>query len=346
MKSHADFVPQLHQFGGDSTFGRKSGLDWLKRKLAIGGYSRPVIIVQHISVAGSDSDYGFTPAVRDKLLAILRPYNVIAMLVGHSHSTARVREVRPSTGVTIDGVRNNHQIWELRPGAATLEVSHTNLDGTPGTRFGLVRVEEPDAGNEVITNVVYGTVRQGKTKFEWQYGWSNRTSTAGLYLLDIEVRIPSSTLSYTNKPDAGADKGAQVIYRDTEADDAADDLPWYVTEETSKSANINHGFGGRHVYIKPILTANALEAATGFDLAIRDQPYEGPNARIKDLAKGAGGKYRYLVPKREPGKTPIRQLWLWRADGRQAPRLGWEMTGDINKGRGGDYLLLEWDARG
>ncbi|KAF2265131.1 hypothetical protein CC78DRAFT_427142, partial [Lojkania enalia] len=118
--------------------------------------------------------------------------------------------------------------------------------------------------------------------------------------------------------------------------------PWYVTEETSKSANINHGFGGKYVYIKPVLTSNAAGAATGFDLAIRDKPYDGPNVAIKNLAEGAGGKYRYLVPKYEAGKPPIRQLWLWRADGQQAPKIGWSLVGNINEGRGGDALYLEW----
>ncbi|KAM7188800.1 hypothetical protein V8F20_010410 [Naviculisporaceae sp. PSN 640] len=44
-----------------------------------------------------------------------------------------------------------------------------------------------------------------------------------------------------------------------------------------------------------------------------------------------GGEHRYLVPKQETDKPPIRQLFLWRADGKQAPRIGWSLSPDLNE---------------
>jgi hypothetical protein len=37
----------------------------------------------------------------------------------------------------------------------------------------------------------------------------------------------------------------EVVYLENEADDTSDLLPWYVTEEAGKSANINYVFGGK-----------------------------------------------------------------------------------------------------
>lgn len=100
--------------------------------------------------------------------------------------------------------------------------------------------------------------------------------------------------------------------------------------------------GSRSVYLVPLLTSNAAEALTGFDLVIQDAA--SSNSSWKDVAVGAAGPHRYLVAKREACKAPVRQLFLWRADGKTAPRLGWETVGDINRGRGGDALYLEWQA--
>jgi hypothetical protein len=65
-----------------------------------------------------------------------------------------------------------------------------------------------------------------------------------------------------------------------------------------------------------------------------------------DLAKGAGGDYRYLRLERDGG-TKIREVRLLRrgdeADFAVVRALGFDgASDDINKGRGGDYLYIVW----
>ncbi|KAH8927824.1 hypothetical protein BT69DRAFT_709505 [Atractiella rhizophila] len=81
-------VYQLHVFGGDPRHGRNDGLEWLKRTLAIKGYSRPVIIVQHDLPSETQDqwvDEEATVHETNHLMEVLLPYNVIAFLVGHNH---------------------------------------------------------------------------------------------------------------------------------------------------------------------------------------------------------------------------------------------------------------------
>ena len=101
----------------------------------------------------------------------------------------------------------------------------------------------------------------------------------------------------------------------------------------------------RGIYLKPVFTKTASEAITGFDLKVQKDAI--PSLQDMDLADQIGnGAHRYLVLKREPGQPPIRQLFLWRADGKQAPRIGWKLSPDLNKERGGSGLFLEWDLYG
>ncbi|KAK6526200.1 hypothetical protein TWF281_011235 [Arthrobotrys megalospora] len=64
-----------------------------------------------------------------------------------------------------------------------------------------------------------------------------------------------------------------------------------------------------------------------------------------DLAKGAGGKYRYLLPEENIENEYITEVALWRGKLDSAP-YGWKwaydpgVAADINSGRGGDYLYL------
>ncbi|KAK4653286.1 hypothetical protein QC762_0082020 [Podospora pseudocomata] len=67
--------------------------------------------------------------------------------------------------------------------------------------------------------------------------------------------------------------------------------------------------------------------------------------RNDDLAKGAGGDYRYFSWSNNMDATHfVTDVALWRTgDAQHSPPDGWNsMTGDINKGRGGDYLYLVW----
>lgn len=217
-------VYQLHLFGGNTNHTRKSGLNWLKRKLAAGGYTRPVIVVQHLPVTDlggqPDKDY-WTVADRDALLSILRPYNVLAVAVGHLHSPANEAEVKLTS--PIDGVRNDHHMYEIRQGSASPDPGHPDdFDKKTATRFAVVRVEESASGEQVTLDAAYGTIKLGETQVGWNRAWTNTTAKTEMYVRDIKV-----------------------VDLPQDADDATVDLPWYVTEEGDKSANINAGFGGR-----------------------------------------------------------------------------------------------------
>ena len=72
------------------------------------------------------------------------------------------------------------------------------------------------------------------------------------------------------------------------------------------------------------------------------------NSSLQDMAKGAGGAYRYL--KQQDGRdAPVRitDVALFRSKKQQFlsvdPSNGWhESTFDINEGRGGDFLYVVW----
>jgi len=111
-----------------------------------------------------------------------------------------------------------------------------------------------------------------------------------------------------------------VVYQDN-AGPATDCLP----------EDINKGFEGKYVYIKPIYTTTESQGVTSFSLIIDKNSKSG----YDDLAKGTGGDYRYLIPERGSGRK-IKNVFLSenvQGDGH---------TGDINKNRGGRYLYLCW----
>ncbi|EDR09680.1 uncharacterized protein LACBIDRAFT_319013 [Laccaria bicolor S238N-H82] len=66
--------------------------------------------------------------------------------------------------------------------------------------------------------------------------------------------------------------------------------PGYLEEKNYLSSNINEGFGGSHVYLYPRYTLLYEEAISGLSLIVQDNS----DSSKSDLAKGAGGKYRYL----------------------------------------------------
>ena len=67
--------------------------------------------------------------------------------------------------------------------------------------------------------------------------------------------------------------------------------------------NTNGGFGAQVTYvrIKPVYTNNEEEAATSFQFFTSKSPTSG----YKDLAKGAGGLYRYIKAIKESGKSMV-----------------------------------------
>jgi len=99
--------------------------------------------------------------------------------------------------------------------------------------------------------------------------------------------------------------------------------------------DINKGYGGDYVWLRPIYTYNSSEGANSFHVEIYDHKHYD---KIEDLARGAGGAYRYLVPSHSGNCCDkIRDVWL--SDFQN----GRGFTKDINEGRGGRYLYLNWD---
>lgn len=97
----------------------------------------------------------------------------------------------------------------------------------------------------------------------------------------------------------------------------------------------------RYVWLVPVYTEDASSAATGFDIVIQSES----NPALDDLAKGAGGDYRYLLLRTDAQQEKkVTQVVLFRSDSAigHVPN-GWDgMTTDINKGRGKTYLYLVW----
>uniref|UniRef100_T1IMR4 Uncharacterized protein n=1 Tax=Strigamia maritima TaxID=126957 RepID=T1IMR4_STRMM len=117
-----------------------------------------------------------------------------------------------------------------------------------------------------------------------------------------------------------------------------------LVEVDGLNTDINGGFGGDYVWLVPVWTTNPAEAATSIQVIIQD----GNNGQYKDMAKGAGGSYRYVKMAHDSASNErITELKLWRTpDGGSKPsKNGWNYwTGDINANRGGDYLYICWQT--
>ncbi|KAG6830641.1 hypothetical protein H0H87_007455 [Tephrocybe sp. NHM501043] len=136
----------------------------------------------------------------------------------------------------------------------------------------------------------------------------------------------------------------QVIYSDRLTQAPSD----RIRDINGGSDDINYDQSGKYVWLVAEKTTKVAEAITHIDLVITSTE----DKRYDDLAKGAKGKYRYLIPIRQSGQslflTNLRLLrshsdiinigiiiGLFQASG---------YTKDINAGRGGDYLHLLWDS--
>lgn len=108
--------------------------------------------------------------------------------------------------------------------------------------------------------------------------------------------------------------------------------------------DINRGFGGKFIYLQPLWTKHSA-AAVG-DISVRTSgsfPQWAKKRGLTDLAKGAGGDFRFLDVKHGAGfESGITEITLWEKRLYAIPH-GWDgMTQDINKGRGGRFLYLVW----
>lgn len=123
------------------------------------------------------------------------------------------------------------------------------------------------------------------------------------------------------------------------------------TSVGSEFADDTFFFRGRFVYLKPVYTKDSTQAATFFDLVIQDSS----NAAYSDLAKGAGGAFRFLIPvynarenKKIVGATLFRSTDASTKPKPSALIQTWgynDSTIDINKDRKGDYLYLVWKTQ-
>ena len=97
----------------------------------------------------------------------------------------------------------------------------------------------------------------------------------------------------------------------------------------------------RYVWLVPRYTTEWSAAAVGFELIIQG----GANGSLQDLAKGAGGDFRYLLPVKDiTNEAKVTQVTLLRLHGDMGRRpTGWTgNTGDINRNRGKTFLYLLW----
>ncbi|KAI9933968.1 hypothetical protein ASPWEDRAFT_168245 [Aspergillus wentii DTO 134E9] len=118
-----------------------------------------------------------------------------------------------------------------------------------------------------------------------------------------------------------------------------------VEEINMNYADINRGFGGSFVWLRPNYTNSPSHAATYFRLITDHNSSE----EYTDLAHGAGHMYRYFIPiPNAHVKQKIIQVALLRKQGSavgidDVKGRGFDdFSPDINRGRGGDYLHLVW----
>ncbi|KAH7136842.1 hypothetical protein B0J13DRAFT_560135 [Dactylonectria estremocensis] len=130
--------------------------------------------------------------------------------------------------------------------------------------------------------------------------------------------------------------GIEILYDD-------DQPGGTINEIHGQSADINKGQGGSYVWLRIQRATRPSDMVSSFAIERGDV-----NSGRPDLAKGAGGDYRYLVETRGQGsERKINDVGLWRSDDKQEqPPAGWDgMTTDVNDGRGGDYLYVIWKTQ-
>ena len=95
------------------------------------------------------------------------------------------------------------------------------------------------------------------------------------------------------------------------------------------------------VWLVPTFTSDPGSAQTSYSIVIQGDS----NDHYQDLAKGAGGDYRYLHS-RHDGEQKITKVNLLRLDEALGDLpAGYDgRSGDINQGRGGTYLYLIWKS--
>lgn len=139
-------------------------------------------------------------------------------------------------------------------------------------------------------------------------------------------------------------KDFKVVYGDTKGS-APDNR---LREMNGKSDDINCGFDGDYVWLVPEYTSDPKEAACAFNILRNDSSWPGHS----DLAKGAGGDFRYVCPllsryQTQWDESKITEVIFVRSDSTVTRRMvadwGWHgMSDDINDSRAGDFLHILW----
>lgn len=95
----------------------------------------------------------------------------------------------------------------------------------------------------------------------------------------------------------------------------------------------------RHVWLVPTYTKDISSATTSFHVVVQNTSEK----KMDDLARGAGGGYRYIFSKTdqdEPSKIVYAAL-LRTQSAMSSPPPGWDLiTADINKGRRKSRLYI------
>ncbi|KAK1147353.1 hypothetical protein N8T08_001433 [Aspergillus melleus] len=112
----------------------------------------------------------------------------------------------------------------------------------------------------------------------------------------------------------------------------------------ANNGDINAGYGGEFVWLVPKWSFESDNAVSGVRIIIQGDS----DGSFKDLAKGAGGKFRYLRLERSGGEK-ITDIRLLRRDDEVSwdtvKSLGFDgISSDINDGRGKSFLYLVWKS--
>ncbi|KAE8146589.1 hypothetical protein BDV25DRAFT_48398 [Aspergillus avenaceus] len=133
-------------------------------------------------------------------------------------------------------------------------------------------------------------------------------------------------------------KAIEVHYGDTPSSEPSDAIP--VVD--GNNGDINAGMKGKYVWLVPRYSDDPSSAPSSIRIIIQDDADHNRD----DMAKGAGGKYRYIDLQYGEGEKIKRVSLLRRKDSvsyNTIHSLGFDgYSGDINSGRGGDYLYIVW----
>lgn len=97
------------------------------------------------------------------------------------------------------------------------------------------------------------------------------------------------------------------------------------------------------MWLVPEYTTDPNSAAIAFQISVQSIA----DLAFDDLAKGAGGDYRYLAPRYDAKvRTKVTEVQLLRSGAPvKAPPAGWQgISNDVNVGRQRTYLYVIWKS--